>query len=170
MSNTRLSRIAPMMALLAPIALVKSLSLVLSAGGPAESEASTDPLTDGTTMVADSGSSEPVPAWTAAAERGSRLREQACGPTPFLVMAAPEASAEPQVVEEEFAFALQMIMGSKDGPVALIDGRPLRVGETVDAAGHWMIKQIDATSRTVIVEDQRTKRSQTVGVEKKKRD
>jgi hypothetical protein len=149
-----------------PLVLVKATALFLGGTGPAEVSAA--PAAAIPAPVAPITSTQRR--WTereqAAAEHISQLRDEPFGATPLYfeprggeVVVAFE---DPEILSAP-AFIVQAVLSSSAGNTALIDGRPLRVGDALGETG-WQIAEIDAEARSVTIRDTHTDRTATRSV------
>jgi len=88
-----------------------------------------------------------------------QLREEPFGSSPFYY--APTGSLTMVVENGDPAtpqFAVQMILTSSTGNIALINGEKYMIGDALADTG-WVISEIDAKDRSVVIEDPETGRT-----------
>jgi hypothetical protein len=150
-----------------PLVLVKATAMFLGGTGPVEVSAAP--------AAAAPAPVEPIitlhRAWTererAAAQHIAQLHDEPFGATPLyyeprggeavVVFEDPEILSAPE-------FIVQAVLSSSAGNTALIDGRPLRVGDALGETG-WQITEIDAEARSVTIWDPHTDRTATRSVQ-----
>jgi len=143
-----------------PVAVVKAAALVLGTGGPSEADAATD-ATTAVSALAPLLVAAPVAAWpaevVAASGHAHALAAQPFGPSPMVEIAAaapdpvasePEVEGEPEPQLLMIAIAVQSIMASPQGDMAVVNQRVVREGDLVETTD-WVVESIDARERTV---------------------
>ena len=146
---------------LLPVVLVKVVAAPMGHRGPAEAEASHTP-----TQVVAIPRVAAGPQWSeqqrAAAQHVAYLRTQPFGPTPLYYdrPQPPDRSGSSDTLGH---VAVQMIMSSSGGDLALINGKRYRTGDRLRDAG-WIVSEINASSGSVTLKHPASDRSVVVSV------
>ncbi len=147
-----------------PLVLVKLIAIVLDAPMTANATASVDVALPDIELVDGMGWK---PDWTtrqnkAAAHVEALDAAETFAASPLFYQQLdddPEVEVQPEEIGVP-TFRIGAILRSTRGDVALINGRPYREGDSVSSTG-WVVKHIDGTQRTVVLEDPATGRTVT---------
>ena len=147
MSDSRLKLAAGAVFLL-PIVLVKASAVFLGTTGSATQAAVPQPALaapDPAAQPADRAA--PTAVELAAADHVALLDVQPFGPTPLFYseQVNDTGAAEP-------GFAVEVIMSTDNGPIAVINGKTHHVGDRLGDTG-WRVFKIDSHGRAVIIHD-----------------
>ena len=121
-------------------------------------------------MIDPSGAGTPQERWTeqqrTAADHIEFLKDQPFGPSPLHRLAAPITPDQTPVVSQPNlpTVRVQMIMASVSGSVALIDGKPYRVGDSLGKTS-WIMAAIDADALAVTCRHARTGETTVISVQ-----
>jgi len=160
---------------LLPLLLVKGTAIMMSE--PKEASATT-PIVSGSAGI--DSLDDYRPEWTlqqlVAADYIAELRGLPFGPSPLLHIvkrqSIPESNPNPNgngdgnennVVVPPPDVTVKMILVSRNGNVALMNHRRYRVGDALGTDG-WVVKSINAETRSVVVEFRGTGREATLYV------
>jgi hypothetical protein len=153
------ARVFTAAALVAPVVLVQIGQAVLGGVGPRVSAASvseTAPAAEATTPTV-----KPAPKWTAAQTAAAAWLAKAGRPrvpdSPMVFVPAPERAPEARVqvdegekpLEPRPSLTLSGVIGRDGEEAALINGKMVRVGDTVHTG--WKVESIDAKRMVVVV-------------------
>ena len=154
-SNSGRRRLVAVIAFVVPLGLVKGTSIVMNQPLPATATAAPD-------APAPPAATQPGGGWTPAARAAAdRARELASRPFRdpplyFTRVAEPEPVPEPEPEPEPeipvvitLDASVQMLMSTETEEIALIDGRPYRIGETL-RTGEWIVQAINSRDRAVV--------------------
>ncbi len=154
-------RLATIGVFLLPVLLIKVVAAPLGHRGPAAAEGSNTPTPD----VAIPRVAAP-PQWSeqqrAAAQHVAYLRTQPFGPTP-LYYEPPQPPDRSGSSDTLGHVAVQMIMSTASGDLALINGKRYRTGDRLRDAG-WIVSEINASSGLVTLKHPVSDRSVVVSV------
>ena len=148
-----------------PLLLLLKTTIALF-GGPSSVQATIQPAL----MIDPSGAGAPQKRWTEqqriAADHIEFLKDQPFGPSPLHRLAAPITPDQTPVVSQPNlpTVRVQMIMASVSGSVALIDGKPYRVGDSLGKTS-WIIAAIDADALAVTCRHARTGETTVISVQ-----
>lgn len=146
---------------LLPVVLVKVVAAPMGHRVPAAAEASNTP-----TAVVAIPPVTVAPQWSeqqrAAAQHVVHLRTQPFGPTP-LYYDPPQPPDRGGSSDTLGHVAVQIIMSSATGDVALINGKRYRTGDRLRDAG-WIVSEINASSGSVTFKHPASDRSVVVSV------
>jgi hypothetical protein len=136
--------------ILAPVVLVKVAASILGDGTAGAVSAATEPET--IALLAPGDVAPGSAAEIAAARRVRELALLPMGPSPLYyeprrVAPAPAPAPSPPAASGP-EIIVSMVMASKSGSIALINGRPCRVGDAIEG-GAWTIIAIDVADRKV---------------------
>ncbi|MCH8166026.1 MAG: hypothetical protein IH889_10505 [Planctomycetes bacterium] len=154
-------RLATIGMFILPVVLVKVVAVPMGHRGPAEAEASHTP-----TQVVAIPRVAAGPQWSeqqrAAAQHRDYLRTQPFGPTPLYYdpPQPPDRSGSSDTLGH---VAVQMIMSTASGDLALINGKRYRTGDRLRDAG-WIVSEINASSGSVTLKHPASDRSVIVSV------
>ena len=144
-----------------PVVLVKGFAFMSGGPAPASAEASLTPAVAPAEKNAAGYGAPMTESERHAAQYAAQLRSMQFGATPMFY-ASTEAVTE--IVEETAddvppECLVQAIMGAGAGrTTALIDGNAYRVGDELAETG-WFIREIDAATRTIVIEQGETGRT-----------
>ncbi|MCZ6612512.1 MAG: hypothetical protein O6941_07735 [Planctomycetota bacterium] len=154
-------RLATIGVFLLPVMLVKVVAAPMGHRVPAAAEASNTP-----TPVVAIPHVTVAPQWSeqqrAAAQHVVHLRTQPFGPTP-LYYDPPQPPDRGGSSDTLGHVAVQIIMSSASGDVALINGKRYRTGDRLRDAG-WIVSEINASSGSVTFKHPASDRSVVVSV------
>ena len=155
-------RLATIGVFILPVVLVKVLTAPMGHRGPAAAEASNTP-----TPVVAIPLVAAAPQWPeqqrTAAQHVAYLRTQPFGPTPLYydrLQPTPDRSGSSDTLGH---IAVQIIMSTASGDLALINGKRYRTGDRLRDAG-WIVSEINASSRSVTLKHPASDRSVVVSV------
>ncbi|MCH8344864.1 MAG: hypothetical protein IH983_12870 [Planctomycetes bacterium] len=155
-------RLATIGVFILPIVLVKVVAAPMWHRGPAAAEASITPTPVVAIQRVAAG-----PQWSeqqrAAAQHVAYLRTQPFGPTPLYYdppQPPPDRSGSSDTLGH---VAVQMIMSTASGDLALINGKRYRTGDRLGDAG-WIVSEINASSGSVTLKHPASDRSVVVSV------
>ncbi len=152
-------RLAAIGVFLLPVVLVKVVAAPMGNRGPEAAEASNT-----STPVVAIPPVTVAPQWSeqqrAAAQHVAYLRTQPFGPTPLYYDPPPDRIGSSDTFGH---VAVQMIMSTASGDLALINGKRYRTGDRLRDAG-WIVSEINASSGSVTLKHPASDRSVVVSV------
>lgn len=146
---------------LAPVAAVKVTAMWIGAASPKQAVAYVEPAADAPLAIPQaSAAAKSSPEQQRVADYLQVLRNSPFGPSPFYVeprqLEPPAPPQHPQAdvpaveTAEGLNVVVRAVMASRDGNFALINGKPMRVGDVVGEG--WRITAINSDAATVIFE------------------
>ncbi|HRP62243.1 MAG TPA: hypothetical protein PK400_03010 [Phycisphaerales bacterium] len=146
---------------LAPVAVVKVTAMWIGAANPNQAVAYVEPAAEAPLAIPHgSSAAKSSPEQERVADYLQVLRNSPFGPSPFYVeprqLERPAPPAVPQaevpIVEtaEGLNVVVRAVMASRDGNIALINGKPMRVGDVLGEG--WRIAAINSEAATVTFE------------------
>ena len=149
------------------LVLVKGASMLFVQGGPQTATATTINITPVPPPALNGPAMDWTPEHIAAARHVDRQRHEPYGPTPLFhqerKIDGPDPNDRPPKDVPPPDYAVQMILKSRNGNVALINRKRYRVGDALGDQG-WFVVEIDSETRAVHLEHPETNRTHTLRV------